>query len=167
VTLTTTWDLFDDLRAAQDELLMRLTAGRNGRPVQRDRTSAAMAWTPAIDICERKDAYLITAEIPGVGAEDIEVSFDDGLLTIQGERHRAKEASAEQVHRSERRQGRFRRSITLPGNVEADKIAASAQDGVLQILVPKPKENRGRRIQVRADDRRAAVAEHKASVNGS
>jgi HSP20 family protein len=72
-----------------------------------------------------------------------------------------------QVHRSERRQGRFRRSITLPGNVEADKIEASAQDGVLEVLVPKPRETRGRRIQVQVGDRRAAVADHKASANGS
>jgi HSP20 family protein len=167
MTMTTSWDLFDDLRAAQDELLLRLTAGRNGRPARPDGTSAAMAWAPAVDICERKDAYLVTAEIPGVSAGDVEVSFDDGLLTIQGERHRAKEATAEQVHRSERAQGRFRRSITLPSHVEADKIEASARDGVLQILVPKRREDRGRRIQVRAGDRRDGAAEQMASVNGS
>lgn len=167
MAVTTSWDLFDDLRAAQDELLLRLTAGRNGRPAQRDGTSEGMAWAPAVDIGERKDAYLITAEIPGVGAGDVEVSFDDGLLTIQGERHRAKEAGAEQVHLSERRRGRFRRSITLPGHVDADKIAASAQDGVLQILVPKRREDRGRRIQVQAGDRRDGAAGKMASVNGS
>jgi HSP20 family protein len=167
MTVTTSWDLFDDLRAAQDELLLRLTAGRTGRLAQRDGTSEAMAWAPAVDICERKDAYLVTAEIPGVSAGDVEVSFDDGLLTIQGERHRAKEASAEQVHRSERQQGRFRRSITLPSHIEADKIEASALDGVLQILVPKRREDRGRRIQVRAGDRREGAAGQMASVNGS
>lgn len=167
MTVTTSWDLFDDLRSAQDELVLRLTAGRNGRPAQRDGTSGAMAWAPAVDICERKDAYLITAEIPGVGAGDVEVSFDDGLLTIQGERHRAMEASAEQIHLSERRQGPFRRSITVPGHVDADKIEASAQDGVLQILVPKRREDRGRRIKVRAGDRRDGAAGQLASVNGS
>jgi len=167
MTVTTSWDLFDDLRAAQDELVLRLTAGRNGRPAQRDGTSRAMAWAPAVDICERNGAYLVIAEIPGVSAGDVEVSFDDGLLTIQGESHRAKEASAEQVHLSERRQGRFRRSITLPSHVDADKIEASAQDGVLQILVPKRREERGRRIQVRAGDRRDRAAEQMASANGS
>jgi HSP20 family protein len=166
MTVTTSWDLFDDLRAAQEELALRLTAGRSGWPAPRDGRSGAMAWTPAVDICERNDAYLVTAEIPGVSAGDVEVSFDDGLLTIQGERHRAKEASAEQVHRSERAQGRFRRSITLPSNVVADKIEASAQDGVLQILVPKPRETRGRRIPVRPGDRRAAVGQQMAASNG-
>jgi HSP20 family protein len=166
MTLTTSWDLFDDLRAARDEMLW-LTAGRNGRPVERDGTRGGMAWVPAVDISERKDAYLVTAEIPGVSAADIEVGFEDGLLTIQGERRRAKEASAEQVHQSERPQGRFRRSIALPSHVEADKIEASAQDGVLQILVPKPRETRGKRIQVRAGDHRAATAHGTASSNGS
>ena len=162
MTVTTSWDLFDDLRAAQDEVL-RLTGGRDGRPVHRDGTVGATAWTPAVDIGERKDAYLIIAEIPGITAGDVDVSFDDGLLTIQGERHRAKEASAEQVHRSERPQGRFRRSIMLPRNIDADKIEASAEDGVLQILVPKPRETRGKRIQVRA----GRAAQPMASVNGS
>jgi HSP20 family protein len=157
MTVTTTWDLFDDLRATQDELLLRLTAGHNGRPAQRNGSSDAMAWAPAVDISERKDAYLVTAEIPGVSAGDIEVGFDNGLLTIQGERHRAKEVSVEQVHRSERPQGRFRRSMTLPSNVDTDKIEASARDGVLQILVPKRREDRGRRIQVRGSEH-AAVA---------
>jgi HSP20 family protein len=165
MTLTTSWDPFDDLRAAQDEVL-RLTAGRNGRPALRDGASGAMAWAPPVDICERKDAYLVTAEIPGVSAGDVEVSFGEGLLTIQGERHRAKEASAEQVHRSERHQGRFRRSITLPSNVEPDKIEASAQDGVLEVLVPKSRETRGRRIQVRVGDRQDGAAQQIASVNG-
>ena len=166
MTATTSWDLFDDLRAAQDELL-RLTAGRNGRPVQRDGASGTMAWAPAVDIGERRDAYLITAEIPGVSADDVEVTFEDGLLTIQGERRRAKEASAEQVHRSERPHGRFRRSITLPGHVDADKIEASAQDGVLKIMVPKSRETRGKRIQVRGGDLHAVTAPGMAASNGS
>jgi len=166
MTVTTSWDLFEDLRAAQDAML-RLTAGRNGRPVPGDGASGDTAWAPAVDIGERRDAYLVTAEIPGVSADDVEVTFDDGLLTIQGERNRAGEASAEQVHRSERPHGRFRRSIMLPSHVDADKIEASAQDGVLKILVPKPRETRGKRIQVRGGDRHAVTAPGKAASNGS
>ena len=91
----------------------------------------------AVDISERKDAYLVTVELPGVGTEDVEITFEDGLLTIQGERHFAHDSAGEKVHRIERRYGAFRRSITLPSHVQADKIEASAQDGVLLILVPK------------------------------
>jgi len=166
MTAATSWDLFDDLHAAQGEVL-RLIAGRDGRPVPQDTAGAVTAWTPAVDIYERRDAYLVMVEIPGVRAEDTEVTFQDGLLTIRGERRLATEASAEQVHRSERRHGAFRRSITLPRDVDADKIEASAQDGVLQILVPKPREIRGKRIQVRPRERRPAPAPGTAASNGS
>ncbi len=92
----------------------------------------------------------MTVELPGVGTEDVEITFEDGLLTIQGERHPASDSAAEKVHRAERRYGAFRRSITLPRHVQADAIEASAQDGVLQILVPKAQEVHAKRIQVRA-----------------
>jgi HSP20 family protein len=166
MTVATSWDLFDDLHAAQGELL-RLIAGRNGRLVPRDTAGGVTAWTPAVDIYERRDAYLVMVEIPGVRAEDTEVTFQDGLLTIRGERRLVTEASAEQVHRSERQHGAFCRSITLPRDVDADKIEASAQDGVLQVLVPKPRELRGKRIQVRPGDRHPAHAPAKTASNGS
>ena len=92
----------------------------------------------------------MTAELPGVKPDDVEITFEDGLLTIQGERHFAHDSAEEKMHRAERRYGAFRRSITLPSHVEADKIEASAQDGVLQIMVPKAPEVQAKRIQVRA-----------------
>jgi HSP20 family protein len=98
----------------------------------------------------RKDAYLVSAELPGVSAGEVEISFGDGLLTIQGERHAARDATGERVHRSERCYGAFRRSITLPGYVQAGKIEATAQDGVLRVLVPKAPDVQARRILVRA-----------------
>ena len=118
---------------------------------------ASPAWAPAVDITERKDAYLVAAELPGVGTDDLEITFQDGLLTIQGERHPAADPAAEKLHRAERRYGAFRRSITLPSHVQADKIEASAQDGVLMILVPKAQEARAKRIQVRAGKVKPAI----------
>ena len=88
-------------------------------------------------ITERKDAYLVTAELPGVGPADLEVTFQDGPLTIQGERHPAGDAAGDKVHRAERRYGAFRRSINLPSHGQADKIEATAPDGLLRILVSK------------------------------
>ena len=153
-TPMTSWDLFEDLRAAQDEM-MRATRGRGWRPGQHYDASGTAAWAPAVDISERKDAYLVTAELPGVKAGDVEITVEDGLLTIQGERHFAHDSSEEKMHRTERFYGAFRRSITLPSHVEADKIEASAQDGVLQILVPKAAEVHAKRIQVRARQHQA------------
>jgi HSP20 family protein len=167
MTVMTSWDLFEDFRAIQEEML-RMNAGRAWWPSQRYQGGASTAtWAPAVDICERKDAYLVTAELPGVKPGDVEITFEDGLLTIQGERHSASYAAGEKAHRIERRYGAFRRSIILPSHVEADKIEASAQDGVLQVLVPKAEEIQAKHIKVRADHGHAAVTSGTAANNGS
>jgi HSP20 family protein len=161
MTVMTSWDLFDDLRSAQDELarLSRMPGHWIGQFGQQPGTGpASQAWAPAVDITERQDAYLVAAELPGVGTEDVEITFQDGLLTIQGERHPAAHTPGGKVHRAERRYGAFRRSITLPSHVQADKIEASAQDGVLVILVPKAPEVQAQRIQVRAGKVKPVVA---------
>lgn len=162
-TTMTSWDLFEDLRSAQDELLrmnriygQRLNpAGYSGQWF--DPSASTQAWAPALDISERKDAYLVTVELPGVTAGDVEIMFEDSLLTIQGERHPASDPAAEKVHRAERRYGAFRRSITLPRHVQADAIEATAKDGVLQILVPKAPEVQAKRIKVQPGKGKAAI----------
>lgn len=151
MTVMTSWDLFDDLRNAQDELarMSRMPGQRHVHFGQQPGTGfSTQEWAPAVDITERKDAYLVAAELPGVSTGDLEITVQDGLLTIQGERHPAGDTATEKIHRSERRYGTFRRSITLPSHVQADKIEASAQDGVLLILVPKAAEAHAKRIQV-------------------
>jgi HSP20 family protein len=145
------WDPFQDLRSAQDEMaqmspMLAHALGLQGQPQGGGR---ATAWAPALDISERKDAYLVTVELPGMKAEDLDITMEDGLLTIQGERHFAHDSSEQQFHRVERRYGAFRRSITLPAHVIAEGIQASFEDGVLQILVPKAEEAKPKRIQVR------------------
>jgi len=97
----------------------------------------------------------------------VEITFEDGLLTIQGERHFAHDSAEEKMHRTERFYGAFRRSITLPSHVEADKIEASSQDGVLQIMVPKAPEVRAKRIKVRVGQGRTALKPGAAVKNGS
>ena len=157
MTVTTSWELFEDLLATQDDM-MRTGWGRvrrSGHPFDAD--AGTMAWAPAIEITERKDAYLVSAELPGVSADEVEITFGDGLLTIQGERVAARDAAGERVHRSERRYGAFRRSITLPGHLQTGKIEAMAQDGVLRVLVPKAPDVQAKRITVRAGQPRAAV----------
>jgi len=164
VTTMTSWDMFGGLRSAHDELL-RINrahgqwlspAGYFGQWF--DPSASMQAWAPALDISEREDAYLVTVELPGVRAEDVEITFEDGLLTIQGERHTAGDSPGEKVHRAERRYGAFRRLITLPRHVQADAIEATAQDGVLQLLVPKAPEVHAKRIQVQRGAGKAAIA---------
>jgi HSP20 family protein len=157
MTVMTGLDLFEDLRAAQDEMLRAGRGRARWYGQQYDTDASTETWAPPVEISERKDAYLVSAELPGVSADEVEITFGDGLLTIQGERHAAREASGERVHRSERCYGAFRRSITLPSHVQAAKIEAMAQDGVLQILVPKAPDVQAKRIPVRVGQSGAAV----------
>jgi HSP20 family protein len=161
--LATRWDPFQDLRSAQDERtryqMDSLFASALGLHGQRQGAAVTSppVWAPALDIAERKDAYLVSVELPGVKLDDLKITLDDGLLTIQGERSFADDTSEPQYHRVERSYGAFRRSITLPAHVMADAVEASIEDGVLQILVPKAEEAKPRRIEVRPAGRREAI----------
>lgn len=151
----TRWDAFHDLRAAQDQAhyyLTRMLGHAHGQELQQPGFGGAStpAWAPAVDIFERKDAYVVAIELPGVKLGDLEIAYQDGLLTIQGERGLVPDSAAEQTHLMERRYGLFRRSITLPLHVTADAIDASFEDGVLTVLVPKAEEAKPKRIEVHA-----------------
>jgi HSP20 family protein len=167
--LRTQWYPFEDLRSAQDERTQnqidRLFAHALGLHGQWQSATGVStpAWAPALDIAERKDAYLVTVDLPGVKLDDLETTLEDGLLTIQGERHFTNDASDQNFHRVERRYGTFRRSITLPAHVMADEIEASIEDGVLQILVPKAEEAKPKRIQVNPGGMEAIAASSRAS----
>jgi HSP20 family protein len=162
--LRTQWYPFQDLRSAQEERAQtqfdRLFAhalGLHGQWQSATGTSTP-AWAPALNISERKDAHLVTVELPGVKLDDLEITLEDGLLTIQGERQFTSESSEEQFHRVERSSGAFRRAITLPAHVEADTVEASMEDGVLQILVPKAEEAQPKRIQINPGGQMEAIA---------
>jgi HSP20 family protein len=162
--LRTQWYPFEDLRGVQEERAQdqmdRLFAHALGLHGQWQGATGAStrAWAPALDIAEGKDAYLVTVELPGVKLDDLEITLEDGLLTIQGERQFAHDSSEQQFHRVERRSGAFRRSITLPAHVEADAVEASMEDGVLRILVPKAEEAKAKRIQVMPGGQMEAIA---------
>ena len=160
--MTVLTDLFEDLRDAQDEMFRQVRGTRFGHVYEGSTNNNA--WVPALDIVERKDAYVVDVELPGVAIDDLQITCQDGVLTIQGERHGSNDSSEETMHRAERRFGPFLRSITLPSNVTVDSIDASTQDGVLQIMVPKPKEAHAKRIQVHAG--KAVTAKPSASSGG-
>jgi len=162
MTLRTQWDPFEDLRGAQDELNQMSPALAHAVGLHGQRQGAASdsapAWMPALDISERKDAYLVTVELPGVELDDLQITMEGSLLTIQGERVFAHDSSEQQFHRIERRFGAFRRSITLPAHVMTDAVQATVGGGVLQILVPKAEEAKPRQIKVRPTDELEATA---------
>ena len=107
-------------------------------------------WMPALDLVERDDAYEVHLDVPGIDPKDIEVTLQNDLLIVRGERktaHEEKDAEGK-VHRRESWEGRFERSIRLPGGVNAGKVKAKGKDGVLEITLPKAQEAIGRRIQI-------------------
>jgi HSP20 family protein len=144
------WDPFQDLLAIQDEMNQLFGRAVGQGPGRGQGQSGDRVWAPALDISERKDAYVVTVEVPGIKAEDLDITLEDGLLTIQGERRFTQESSEQQFHRVERRYGSFRRSITLPAQVQAEQIEASFEDGVLQVIVPKAEEAKPKKISVRS-----------------
>jgi HSP20 family protein len=107
-------------------------------------------WSPTVDIEESDESYLIKADLPGVKKEDINVTFDKGVLGIQGKKEEEKEFDEQggKRHRTERFTGRFARFFTLPAEIIPDDIDASFRDGVLSLLIPKAKEVKSKSIEV-------------------
>ena len=104
-------------------------------------------WSPALDLYESGDDVVAVVELPGMRKEDIDISLHDGTLTISGERKR-ESANSETAQRTERYVGTFRRSITLPTRVDAGKVSATYQDGILKVTLPKAEEAKPKQIQV-------------------
>ena len=96
--------------------------------------------TPAIDIVEKEKAFEVTAEIPGLDAKNVDLQLSDNVLTIKGEKQEEKEEKTKDRYVSERRYGSFRRSLQVPGSVDANKIEASFKNGVLTVTMPKSPE---------------------------
>jgi HSP20 family protein len=114
-----------------------------------DRTGQLFTgWSPALDLYESGDHFVVVVELPGMRKEDIEISLHDGALTISGERKREKSSNGETAQRSERYVGTFRRSIALPSRVDPSKVSATYQDGILKVTLPKTEEAKPKQIQV-------------------
>jgi len=112
--------------------------------------AAASAWVPATDIRETSSQELvIKADLPALKKEDIKVTFENNVLTIEGERKMEDGASGDSFHRLERAYGAFRRSFTLPSSVDSSRVSASYQDGVLTITLPRKEETKPRQIDIK------------------
>ena len=107
------------------------------------------AWLPAMDIRESKDAYTVTAELPGLTKKDVEITVEDNVLTLSGEGHLEEEGEGEKYHRIERSYGSFKRSFTLPIQVIQEKVDARFTDGILTIELPKAEEAKQRKIEIK------------------
>lgn len=105
-------------------------------------------FVPALDLSETPDAYIVELAVPGMKAEDLNVTIENGVLSISGEVKKSAEEHERNYHRIERRYGRFSRSITLPSTVRGDAIEARLENGVLTLRVPKAEEVKPRKIHI-------------------
>jgi len=106
------------------------------------------AWYPAIDLSETDNEYIVKAELPGVGKDEIEISMTDGILTIRGEKKQEKEEKKENYHFAERWYGKFSRTLGLPPDADPEKADALFDNGVLKITVPKAENARPKKIKI-------------------
>ncbi|OGT81595.1 MAG: heat-shock protein Hsp20 [Gammaproteobacteria bacterium RIFCSPLOWO2_02_FULL_52_10] len=116
-----------------------------------DNTDVAIShWRPAVDIKEEDNRFLIRADIPGVDPKDIEITMEEGVLTIKGERTSEKDEKREDYRRVERSRGTFYRRFSLPDTADAEKIVATGKDGVLELVIPKHDKVLPRRITIKS-----------------
>lgn len=139
------------VQAPQDFKNLQAHLGRILEPFVRctteDEDLVSGSWGPAIDVAETKEKILVRAEVPGVKQDAISIEFENGVLAIRGERKLEKEEGVT-WHRVERTYGAFSRSFTLPRTVDAEKIAATYRDGILEIEVPKKEEAKPKHIKI-------------------
>ena len=137
------WSAFDRLPSLRDELNRLFDFALPTRD-----TGLFGGWSPALDVYDEKDNFVVKAELPGLKKEDIDINVHNGVLTISGERKHEAEKKEGQTFRSERYFGRFQRSVTLPAAVDLGKVSASYKDGVLTIDLPKAEEAKPKQIAI-------------------
>jgi HSP20 family protein len=144
------YDPFRDLRSLQDEV-NRLFSTNLSRSFG-DEGIARGAWTPNVDIYENKDQIVLEAELPGMAREDFDLSVENNVIMLRGERRFEKKDEGDNYHRVERSYGSFTRSFTLPQTVSGEGAVAEYKNGVLRVLLPKREEIKARRIEVKGEE---------------
>jgi len=120
------------------------------RALSESADSANVSWLPRVDIHEEDQRFVVTADLPGVEGKDIEITADEGVLTLKGERRSETKASKNGYERVERAAGTFLRRFTLPESADAEAIKATHTNGVLEVTIPKRPQAQPRRISVQA-----------------
>jgi HSP20 family protein len=144
------YDPFRDLRTLQEEV-NRLFSTNLTRSFD-DEGIGRGAWAPSVDIYENKDQIVLEAELPGMKQEDFDLSIENNVITLRGERKFEKTDETDNYHRVERSYGSFTRSFTLPQTVSAEGATAEYNNGVLRVTLPKREETKARRIEIKGAD---------------
>jgi len=142
MAILTRWEPYRDMVRLQDEM-SRLLDDRNFR------AGESVGWTPAADVYEDGEGFTLRFELAGVDPKDVDIRFENGVITLKGERKLEREEQRQNYHRIELAYGTFTRSFSLPGTVDGEKIHAESKHGVLNVFVPKRPEAKPRSIQVK------------------
>ena len=143
MAMLTRWDPWRELQRAQEDVA-RLFDERLG-----GREGESVGWTPRVDIFEDGEGVALRFELAGVEPKDVDIRFENGVLTLRGERKLEKEEKKESYHRVEMAYGTFTRSFSLPQTIDAEKIRAESKNGVLTVHLPKKPEAKPKAIQVK------------------
>jgi HSP20 family protein len=165
--MVTRWDPFSEALSLRDAM-GRLFEQAVLQPTGDSGSPANGAFAPALDVHETQDAYTVTASLPGVRPEDVNIQYQQGVLSISGSMQEEQQREQGTYHLRERRRGRFSRTINLPDWVDADRAQATFEHGVLELRLPKAEETKPRRIQVQAGASNPALdkAPSSAASNG-
>jgi HSP20 family protein len=145
MAMLTRWDPLRDLQRMQDEM-SRLFDDRLAA-----RSGESVGWTPSVDIYEDAEGISLRFELAGVDPKDVDIRYENGVLTLRGERKLEREDKRDNYHRIELSYGTFTRSFSLPGTIDAEKIKAESKTGVLTVTLPKKPEAKPKSIQVKVN----------------
>jgi len=143
------YDPFRELRGLQDEMTRLFTGLQSGRNSGEELNCS---WYPKVDIFEDKEHLFIEAELPGMSRDDFDLSFENNILSLKGERKFEKKTDEGNYHRVERSYGAFTRSFTLPQTVTAEGANAEFENGILRVSLPKREETKARKIEIKGSD---------------
>ena len=141
------WDPFSEMDRAFNRLMPRSLLWPRLALSADDASN--LEWSPTADISETDKEYLVRAELPAVKKEDVKVTLDSGMLTIEGERKQQKEEKNERIHRAETFYGRFARSFSLPENVDTANVKCESKDGVLTVHIPKKEFEKRKPVEIK------------------
>ncbi len=142
------WEPVREIQTMQNEMNRLFNTFFDSPSPSNGGQSAARRWIPAMDVVETDDHFVLRADLPGMSETDVNLELEDNVLTISGERKAEHEQGGEGYYRVERAWGAFSRSLTLPEGVDADAIQASFNNGVLEVRIPKPEQQKPRKVQI-------------------
>ena len=150
------WEPLREMATLQNEM-NRLFGTFFDTPTTAVNGNGFRRWIPAMDLVETEEHFVLRADLPGLGEDDVKLEVVDNVLTLTGERKAEHEAKGEGYYRLERGSGAFSRTLNLPDGVDASQISARFDKGVLEVRIPKPEQRKPQRVEIQVGDQPTAI----------